>query len=367
MSSLSGRVVPSVVVGCVVVCAAVVSFALLAHGQALPAFKATQIQGMALNVPVGWASEASQSNGVAVIALSEQPKGATSADVLLCAVPAALGPNAHTQFKTQMLQNLMPNGAAVAHAPSPAPPAGVEHGTLSGSIGGTPARLGWLSISIPGQPASLVAFFAATPKVYEAWGGVGFLVNVLGGVPAAPAAANKPVAAAGPFKIPRRFKGYNQPVLAYLAETIKRQTPANVLQALGRLNPTEKGTLALYSAFTNQLVWYACQADPRFVLDLSSPAAGQNIKNCAENAQGWAVSQSHVATLTPQNCSQCDTEAQDIAVAFRCTAKLLSKPECDAYIQFRRGQIRSDAAVIQRIIHNLGGNNCVCGDPGCDC
>lgn len=336
--------------------------ALIAHGQVAPKLERTNIQGMSLNVPDGWSSEVTQANGVSVIALSELPKGDTSADVLLFAVPTALGPGAHEAFKTQMLQQLMPGGVAIAHTPSPAPPPGVPHGTLSGAMGGTPARIGWLSVSAPGQPANLVALFAATPGVYEAWGGVGFLVKILDTAPASPGAA-----ATGPLKVPRRYKGYSEPVLAYLAETVKRQPAQNVLQALSQLNQEEKASLARNSAFTSQLVWVACQANPRFVLDLSTPTTGQELHNCASNAQQWATSQAHVATLTPQNCDQCDQQALNIAVAFRCATRRLSKAECDAYTKFRSGQIDRNAATIQRLIQNLGGNQCICGDPGCDC
>lgn len=336
--------------------------ALIAHSQAEPKLKRADIQGMSLNVPAGWSSEVTQSNGVAVIALSELPKGDTSADVLLFAVPTALGPDAHEVFKTQMLQQLMPDGVAIAHTPSPSPPPGMPHGTLGGTMGGTPARIGWLSVNPPGQPASLVALFAATPGVYESWGGVGFLVKILDTAPINPGAA-----AAGPLKLPRRYKGYNKPVLAYLAETLKRQPAQNVLQALSQLNQEEKAALTRNSAFTSQLVWAACQANPRLILDLTTPVTGQEVHDCASNAQQWATSQAHVATLTPQNCDQCDQQALNIAVTFRCDTRRLSKGECDAYIKFRAGQIDRNAATIQRLIQNLGGNQCICGDPGCDC
>lgn len=361
------------------------SFSMTEAWAAPPQLQRTTIAQLPLAIPMGWTSQVAQNNGVATIVLNPPNQTPRSPSMVILGIPAQLGQNAPQALLNGMLQSTMPDAVAIQHQPMPAPPSGVVYGAHQGTVSGVPARIGWILIQMPNQQVSLLALLAAPTAIFNDWGGAGFLTQVLGiaqpqyiaqpqkpsvtpragrGMPGhqTPPGRAAAAGAGGRVRIPVRYRNYNQPIIAYLAETIDRQSPAQVRQLMGYLNQNELMSLSTYSSFANQVGWYACQADPNFSLQLST-----RLLNCPSIMQSWASSRSFAPQLTPQNCDQCKRQALDISMAYRATTGQISRAEFQQYMRFRQNENNMNSRSMQRIITNIGSSVCVCGDPGCDC
>lgn len=170
-----------------------------------------------------------------------------------------------------------------------------------------------------------------------------------------------------PLSYPARYRNYNAPVLAYLAETLTRQNPATVARGLRSLSPIGHQLLASYQAFAEQLHWVGCQADSSLLL-YNSRASGRAAQNCSQTQASWqSTYQLSDGAVSPTNCSQCGTEMLRTVVTFRCTTKLMSRQDCNSFMQGIQNKMYTDHKDTIRIINNMGGNNCICGDSGCGC
>ncbi len=171
-----------------------------------------------------------------------------------------------------------------------------------------------------------------------------------------------------PLPYPQRYRGYNAPVLAYLAETLSKQTPQNVARGLRSLSAVGHQLLGLQPAFAEQLHWMGCQADASLIL-YNAQAAGRSPQNCAATQASWqSTYQLSNGSVTPANCDQCNSQILTTVIGFQCTVGLMSKGDCQAAMQQMQSQNNMNHETMTRIINNMpGGNSCVCGDPNCSC
>lgn len=318
----------------------------LAAQPALAELKYVQqtVSGVPLAVPAGWTVNQT-TTPVPTITIEERPGAQDAPSIMIMVVPADPGPAAMAQ---QLVQAAMPGGATPLGQQAGAD--GAVLAQFQGAINQIPAKLAIVQRATP--QGGVIAAFAAPVARYDALGGPQVLLQVLSGAP--PAAAAQAGAA---LAIPPAYAQSTKPVLDWLVDALDTIPPAQVAAGLRRLNPTEANLLNVYGAFANLVHYRACLADPGVTL----PAGA----TCAQTAAGWR----HTLQMTNGDIGQAIQEAQrqrgTLQTSARCGDGRNDSASCAAWQKTMSDMSRMQHESMMRVINNLGGNNCIVGDPGC--
>jgi hypothetical protein len=303
------------------------------------------VAGTSLAVPAGWAVSQSQTP-VPTIKIEERAGAADSPSVLLMAVPAQPGA---ARFAQGLVETAMPGQRRQLGQKG-----GADGSVLSeweGAIGGIPARMAVVHRATP--QGGMVAAFAAPSARYDALGGSTVLLTVLSGRAPVATAAQPAV----DLKIPAAYAKRAKPVLDWFADDFERIPPAQIAAGLRRLNPIEVQLLGVYTAFANLVHWRGCLADPHVRL----PAGA----TCAQTAAGWRQTLQLLGGDVGRAIEEAGRQRSSLRIAARCSDGRTDSGTCAAYRKTMSNISRMQHESMMRIIHNLGGNGCIVGDPGC--
>lgn len=311
-------------------------------------FEVKHISGVTLAVPVGWNVQQS-ATPVPTINLEERPGAADSPSVLLMMVPAQPGAE---QIAAQLVRAAMPGGAQQKSQQRSLDGAVLTE--YAGSITNIPARMAVLSRTTP--QGGMVAVFAAPTARYTALGGPALLMTVLSGQAAgAPKAGAAPAPAA--LRIPPAYARRTQPVLDWFADNFESIPPAQIAAGLRRVNPTEAQLLGVYGAFANLVHYRGCLADASLRLP--------NGATCAQTAAGWRQTLQLLNGNVAQAIQEANRQRGALRIAARCSDGRTDAASCAAFRQTMSTMSNMQHESMMRVIHNLGGNGCIVGDPGC--
>lgn len=313
---------------------------LLATTPALAQLKYTPktVGGVTIAVPEGW-SVSTSNTPVPTITIEERPGAKDAPSIVIMRVPAA-----PARVGRALVQAAMPRSRLIGYHEGPTGGMSEYHGPIHG----IPAKMVFVHRAHP--PGALVAAFAAPIARYDALGGAQVLATVLSGAPG-------PTTPAVPITIPPAYAQSKTPVLHWLIEDFERIPPAQVAAALKQINHTEAQLLGVYSAFANLVHYRACLADAQSRLPTGA--------TCAHTAAGWRQTLQFTNGDVGQAIQEALRQRGTLQVSARCGDGRNDAASCTAWRKTMSNVSRMQHESMMRVITNLGGNNCIVGDPGC--